>query len=70
MLPSASIEAVDSHDVHAAHLGGLPDDRIGVGIGDDGGLPVAGKCIPERQEVVIMKYYHYSWSLLCDQDKS
>ena len=50
MLPSASIEAVDSHDVHAAHLGGLPDDRIGVGIGDDGGLPVAGKGIPERQE--------------------
>ena len=50
MLQFASIEEVNSHDVNAAHFGGLPDDRIGVGNGDDGGLPVAGKGIPERQE--------------------
>ena len=51
MLLFAFIKAVDSHDVPAAHLGGLPDGHIGVRNGDDGGLLVAGKGIPERQEV-------------------
>ena len=51
MLLLAFIEKVDSLDVKAAHLGGLPDDHIGVGNGDDGGPPVAGKGFPERQKV-------------------
>lgn len=71
-LHTASIEAVDSQDVHTAHLGGPPNLHVGVGNGNNGRLPICREGIPENQTLYLchwvkhplqcmMFHYHSLW---------